>query len=107
MLVVISPAKKMDESPDTPVKTKSESVLMDKTSELMKRLKKLEPAQIQKLMKLSNDLTNLNFNRFQSFKKPTVKKQAMYLFAGDTYTGLQAQSMKGKTIDRAQSKLRI
>jgi cytoplasmic iron level regulating protein YaaA (DUF328/UPF0246 family) len=61
-------------------------------------------------MKLSDSLTELNVKRYQSFKTPfSLKnaKQAMFAFKGDTYVGLDADTMKEADINFAQKHLRI
>ena len=61
-------------------------------------------------MGLSQSLTDLNVERYKSFKTPfNLKnaKQAMYAFRGDTYVGLDADTMKKAQINYAQKHLRI
>lgn len=110
MLIVISPAKKLDF--ETPAKTKKHTQLeeLDKSKTLIKELRNCEPQKISKLMKLSESLTELNVQRYKSFKTPFTlnnAKQAMFAFKGDTYVGLDAESMDSKDIDYAQNHLRI
>ena len=110
MIVVISPAKKLDF--ETPAPTTDFSNLQDinKSEELIKELRKCSPAKISKLMKLSDDLTSLNVKRYKECKTPfSLKnaKQAMFAFKGDTYVGLDADSMNKKEIKFAQKHLRI
>lgn len=110
MLVVISPAKKLDFETQCPHSMQSKPPFLTKTNSLAKELKKLTSEDIGKLMKLSANLSNLNFERFQSFKNTsnnTNTKQAAFAFNGDTYTGLDITSLNEKEIEKAQKKLRI
>lgn len=110
MLVIVSPAKKLDFESPAPTKKFSELKNIDKSIQLIKELRKCPPAKISAMMKLSDDLTKLNVKRYKEFKTPfTVKnaKQAMFAFKGDTYMGLDADSMNSKEIDYAQKHLRI
>lgn len=110
MLIVISPAKKLDFETTAPTTKFTQLEELDKSKTLIKELRKCEPQKISKLMKLSPTLTELNVQRYKSFKTPfNLKnaKQAMFAFKGDTYVGLDAESMKSKDIDYAQNHLRI
>ncbi len=110
MIVVISPAKKLDFENPAPTKEFTKPKDLKKSEILIKELRKCKPAEISKLMKLSDDLTQLNVKRYKEFKTPfTLKnaKQAMFAFKGDTYVGLDADTMKEKDIKYAQEHLRI
>jgi uncharacterized protein len=110
MIVVISPAKTLD------FETQVDHHLCEapefaKTSlQLISELKKLEIEDIARLMKLSDNLARLNFERFQNFQPNfTLKnsKPAAYAFKGDTYIGLEFDSLKSKEVIYAQKHLRI
>ncbi|MCL4116147.1 UNVERIFIED_CONTAM: hypothetical protein GTU68_043887 [Idotea baltica] len=61
-------------------------------------------------MKISEDLAKLNRERFQAFddNPADIKtKQAAFAFAGDTYTGLQSDSLSVSDLAYAQDHLRI
>ncbi len=61
-------------------------------------------------MKLSDALTELNIKRYKEFKTPfNLKnaKQAVFAFKGDTYVGLDAETMKESDLKYAQDHLRI
>ena len=110
MIVVISPAKKLDF--ETPPPTKKFSNLKDISisKKLIKKLRECDANEISKLMKLSEGLTELNIGRYKSFKTPFTlnnSKQALFAFKGDTYVGLDAESFTKKEIDYAQKHLRI
>ncbi|MBV1929705.1 MAG: peroxide stress protein YaaA, partial [Gammaproteobacteria bacterium] len=62
------------------------------------------------LMKISDKLGNLNFDRFLSWDRkftPDNAKQALLAFKGDVYTGLDAESLSGDDLLWAQDHLRI
>lgn len=110
MLVIISPAKKLDFDSPCPVEDLTKPAFLSKTNNLSLELKKLKAQDVGKLMKLSPQLAELNYNRFQSFKptyNPSTSKQAAYAFNGDTYTGLNILALKANEIQFAQKKLRI
>jgi hypothetical protein len=110
MIVVVSPAKKLDFKIPAPTKKFTQLKELKKSELLIKELKKCEPSKISSLMKLSDTLTDLNIQRYKDFQTPfnlRNAKQAMFAFKGDTYVGLDAETMKEKDIEYAQDHLRI
>lgn len=110
MKVVISPAKKLDFESPVEFFEQGKPVFLSKTNSLATELKKLKANEIGKLMKLSANLSELNYERFQSFKKtynPSSSKQAGFAFDGDTYTGLDITTLSKTEIKRAQKQLII
>ena len=89
MLIVVSPAKKLDMEPidglDLTKPQFSNNVL-----ELMNIARNLSVNDLQKLMKISPSLAQLNKERFNQFGNQE-KKAAIYAFAGDTYKGLDVK----------------
>lgn len=109
MLCVISPAKKLDFT-NAPQIDGESPAFENKAKELIKELKKLKIDDIAKLMKLSDNLSELNFNRYQSFKFPINKnnsKPAAFVFQGDTYQGLEFAKLNKASQIYAQKSLRI
>jgi cytoplasmic iron level regulating protein YaaA (DUF328/UPF0246 family) len=110
MLVIVSPAKKLDFETECTLDESGTPELLDKAKHLVKNLKKLDANDISNLMKISPKLGQLNYSRFQSFKTPFNKgnaKQSIMAFKGDTYVGLDAESFSKKELKLAQDKLRI
>ena len=110
MFAVISPAKKLNfDALDSKVKHSMPRMLQD-TEELMESTRVLKPKDLSGLMKISDNLAELNYARFQAFSTPFTKdnaKQAVLAFNGDTYTGLDAGTMNAKDLDFAQKHLGI
>jgi len=106
MLVVVSPAKKLDESPakggvgTTPA-------FLDQADVLAQTARKLSGPQLEKLMHISPKLGALNVDRFAAFGSGEGEKPALEMFAGDTYTGLDAGSLEPDEMAYAQEHLRI
>lgn len=110
MLAVLSPAKKLnfDEKPEGLIETLPE--YQTDANRLAGIAKKLSVSELRDLMKISEDLAKLNRERFQGFAKESTEqnsKQAMLAFAGDTYVGLDAESMNADEQAYAQDHLRI
>ena len=110
MIVVISPAKKLDFETCAPTKKFTNLKDISMSEQLIKELRKCNTDKISTMMKLSKPLTDLNVKRYKEFKTPfnlDNAKQAMFAFKGDTYVGLDADSFSKKNIDYAQKHLRI
>ena len=110
MLVVLSPAKKLnfDEKPEGLIETLPDYQI--DANRLARIAKKLSVSELRDLMKISEDLAKLNRERFQSFAQESTadnSKQAMLAFAGDTYVGLNADSLNPDEQAYAQDHLRI
>tara|TARA_B100000989_G_C19509430_1_gene458193 strand:- start:247 stop:1017 length:771 start_codon:yes stop_codon:yes gene_type:complete len=109
-MIIISPAKKLDFQPLSLSVDYSQSALISKTDILSKKLKLLRLSEIKSLMKISDKLSKLNFDRIQNFaKKHTLEnsKQAAYAFKGDTYVGLEFEDFGEQEVKYAQKNLRI
>ena len=55
MLIVISPAKKLDYQSDTPQQTYTEPAYLEKSARLIKVMKNKTPAEIQSMMGISEN----------------------------------------------------
>ncbi len=109
MLVAISPAKKLNETP-APDVDDSLPLFQDDANILVEAARRLSVAELRKLMHLSVPLAKLNFERFRDFAPESTlnnAKQAALIFDGDTYSGLDAQSLSPDDMDFAQRHLRI
>lgn len=110
MLIVVSPAKKLDYKTTVPTEEFTQPDFLKKAQQLINNLKKCSPEEISSLMGLSESLTELNVERYKNFKTPfNIKnsRQAMYAFKGDTYIGLEPYTMKPSDIKYTQKHLRI
>lgn len=110
MLVVLSPAKKLDWTPKGPARAMSEPLFQQDAIALADAARKIGADGLKRLMKISEKLAELNLERFESFAaKPDdlATRPAIYAFAGDTYTGLDAASLDADALDWAEGHLRI
>ena len=110
MIVLLSPAKTLDYSQEFDVQHTAPAFLSD-SAKLIKELKVKEPKDIASLMGLSDKLATLNFDRYQSWSASKTmgndSKPALFVFQGDVYQGLQANTFNKKDITFAQKHLRI
>lgn len=110
MLMVISPAKRLDFETPPVVSKHTQPAFLDDSRLLIQRLRALSPADIARLMDISDQLAVLNFNRYADWHppfSPNNAKQAVLAFAGDVYEGLDANTLDADGLDFAQSHLRI
>ena len=110
MLIVISPAKTLDFETQAKTRKFTTPGFLDDSATLVDSLKKMPPAKLANLMKISDKLSGLNAARFGSWSRPFNQenaKQALLAFKGDVYTGLDAESFKSADFNFAQKHLRI
>ena len=105
MLVVVSPAKKMDMSPVEGV-TPTRPAFRAEAEDLAQVARGLDVGDLQKQMKISENLARLNADRFAEFGTMEEKPAAL-AFAGDTYQGLEAGSLDADEMAWAQDHFRI
>ena len=107
MLVLLSPAKLMNfDEVASPSPTQPE--LLERTSVLSKTTRNLTRTKIQQMMGLSDDLAQLNYERFKAFDPENAHgKPAVLTFAGEVYRGLNASAFGEKDLEWAQDRLRI
>lgn len=110
MLTLLSPAKKLDFDRENVPDDFSELQFTTDTKALLKTAKKQKPADLKRLMKISDDLSELNYQRFKAMSFPFTPdnaKQAAFAFNGDTYAGLEIESMSEEDVRFAQDHVRI
>jgi Uncharacterized protein conserved in bacteria len=108
MLIVLSPAKRLDFTEPDPALPFSERRFVEDTTSLSKTARNQTQAELRRLMGISTDLAKLNAERFKAFKPESLEGvQAALAFAGDVYQGLQARSLDATALDWAQGHLRI
>lgn len=108
MLVVISPAKKLDWA-IRDVETTTPDFL-DDAAQLVAAARGLSVSDLKSLMSLSENLATLNRDRFQTYAEAPnadLTRPAALAFAGDTYQGLEATTLDDDEMAFAQDHLRI
>lgn len=111
MITILSPAKKLDESPYEHFGFElSQARMLNEAEVLMGVLKKKNPKEIAQLMDLSPNLAEMNFERNQEWTKEHDEKNskpAILTFNGEAYQGLQAAEFSPSDLQYAQDHLRI
>lgn len=110
MLTVLSPAKTLDFESPLPTQKHSEPRLVGESAGLIEIMRTKSPADIAKLMHISDDLAHLNATRYREFTQahdPKNSRPAVLAFDGDVYQGLAAKSFAASDFTEAQKTLRI
>lgn len=109
MLVVISPAKKLDWT-DAPDMAQTVPDFAADAAYLAEMCAHLSEADLRRLMDISPALATLNHARFRDFvadPSPDATRPAVLAFAGDTYQGLHARSLDADALAHGHDHLRI
>ena len=110
MLMVISPAKNLDETAVERKLVATQYEFENDSQVLIDKLKTLNELDLMELMKISSKLANLNLDRYNAWQLPfdeSNAKQAAMLFKGDVYQGLDAPNLTDDDLAFAQNHLRI
>lgn len=110
MLIVLSPAKRLDFTEPVPSLRVTQPDFQGETETLIELLKTYTPRRLRNLMNISADLATLNHERFAAWHSPFTSdnaKPAVLAFKGDVYLGLQAETYSKPDLNWAQKHLRI
>lgn len=110
MLMIISPAKTLDFTTPASIATHSVPRFLSQSRVLIDIARQLSPADISALMKISDKLGILNYERFHDWEipfTPANAKQAILAFKGDVYTGLAADSLNEEDLLWANEHLAV
>ncbi|PZD71658.1 hypothetical protein C1752_05042 [Acaryochloris thomasi RCC1774] len=109
MLMVISPSKTLEfEGQRHSIHTVP--VKLEQSQQLIHQLRPFSPEELMQLMGISNKLADLNYERYQTFQTPFTPenaRQALFVFKGDVYKGIEIESYGADDLDFAQNHLRI
>ena len=108
MLVLLSPAKKLNEEKQL-TDNCTNPIFVEESEKLIKSLRKYSPKKLGALMKLSLTLSELNVNRYSVWDLDHSKdvSPAALMFNGEVYAGLDAKSFSATEKKQAQNHLRI
>jgi cytoplasmic iron level regulating protein YaaA (DUF328/UPF0246 family) len=110
MLIILSPAKKLDFKTPVPYHGFSVNRFMEEAETIVNRLRKLSVSELSDIMHISTALANLNYERYRNWHRPFTTenaKAAIFAFNGDAYSGLDAASFDTDDLNYAQNHLRI
>lgn len=110
MKIIVSPAKAMEEEKALPTTRGTQPLFFEEAVQLNRKLARMSKAELSKLMGISQQLADLNYHRYQQFDEANATERArpaVYLYAGDTYKGLDAYTLENRRLDSLQDRLRI
>lgn len=109
MITIISPAKTLDWN-ESLIDTYTKPDFEKEVKELVSIMKKKKTKDIKTLMNLSDNLAQLNHDRYQYFDDDSSvenAKQALLAFKGDVYTRIDVENFSEDDFEYAQRHLRI
>ncbi len=110
MLVLLSPAKTIECAPRDAVQAASQPAFLADAEQLIAALRGLSPRAIARLMDVSDDLAQLNADRYAAFSTPFHPgnaSPAILCFQGEVYRGLEAATLTTPDLEFAQRHVRI
>jgi len=111
MLVVISPAKKLNENCNKDIISNvTIPSFLEDSKKIVNSLRKYSTDKLSKLMNISEKISLLNYERYIRWSLPFNKNNAhpaLLLFQGDVYKGISADDFKKEDFLFAQNSLRI
>jgi len=110
MKIIISPAKSLNFESELPTAKNSQPEFLKQSEKLNAILAKKKPKALSKLMSISDNLAQLNWERNQQFSTPFTAENArpaVFAFNGDVYQGLDAYTISNEKLDKLQDTLRI
>jgi len=94
----------------SPVSEFTQPEFIKEAEQLIKLLKELSMEELQRLLDINSNLTQLNFDRTFNWHKPFTPsnaKQAVFVFDGEVYRGLNAKTFSTEEMKYTQSHLRL
>ncbi|HPF12558.1 MAG TPA: peroxide stress protein YaaA [Flavobacteriaceae bacterium] len=110
MKLVLSPAKSLDFNSQLPTDRFTEAYFLNEAETLNGLLKKKSAKNLSKLMRISDALGRLNYERNQEWSLPFSQanaRPAVYAFSGDVYRGLDVYNLPKSKIEFMQNTVRI
>jgi len=110
MLTILGPAKTIDTSPHGVTELHSCPQYPDRAEKLVELLRQCSVSQLKSMMKVSDQLATLTFERYAAWCSPcdvNQGQQAILAFSGEVFNGLQARSLSEKELLFAQEHVRL
>jgi len=110
MKLVLSPAKSLNFDTKLPTSKYTEACFLNEAERLNKLLKKKSARSLSKLMNISPNLGQLNYERNQEWHQPFSKdnaRPAIYTFSGEVYRAMDAKTIPKDKIEKLQNTVRI
>lgn len=109
MIAVLSPSKRLNYD-SSEVQFNDVPEFSNRAGQLITVLRKQSKTDIMKLMKINEDLADLNYKRYKGFRRNYTEensKAAVMAFTGDVYLGMDPKTFSKKDLSFAQDHIRI
>lgn len=110
MKIFLSPAKRLDENPTVSWDSATEPQFLSKAETIMKTLSKKSPKKLMELMKISNDLAEMNYERNQIWNANPKDEESFFaglMFDGEVYRGFRDAEFRTNEMQYLQNNLYI
>lgn len=109
MIIILSPAKSMDMSELSNKEIPSYVPLFNKEAEaIVAQMRYFNAKELEKLLKVSKSLAELNYERYQNFDRPeSPSKQALFAYSGSVFQSIRPDDLNSDQLSFAQAHLRI
>lgn len=109
MIFIISPAKTLDFENADSERALTLPEYLEEANEIANEMKGYSPEELEKLMKISAPLAELNYNRYKQWQNENTafNKAAIFAFKGDVYRALDAHSLNEEQLSFTREHLRI
>lgn len=110
MVITLSPSKgqEFESAAATAINTQPDQ--LSDSGVLIDELRKVDSTALRELMDISENIANLNVERYHAFSTPFTlqnAKQALFAFKGDVYSGIEVDAYSEDDLEYAQQHLRI
>jgi len=110
MLSILGPAKTIDSSPHGITEQHSQPLYLDQAAVLVEELRLYSLSKLKKLMKVSDKLAVLNFERYAAWRPSYTAEegqQALLAFSGEVFNGLKARTLSEEDLLFGQDHVRV
>ncbi len=110
MLLILSPAKILDLKPQRVISEYTIPDMLRQTESIVRSARKLSIDDLAELSDTNRDIARTNFDRFYNFTLPFTPenaKQAVLMFNGEVFRGLDAKTLSADDFSFLQQHLRI
>jgi uncharacterized protein len=110
MIVLLSPAKIQDFKPEPPLAKSTQPDFLAEAETLVSQVRRLSVSALAELLNINPSLARLNADRFGQWRRPFTEKnakQAVMVFNGEVFHGLDVRTLSIEHHKYLQNHLRI
>lgn len=108
MIAIISSTKSLDFEKKLLIEEITEPIFTEEVNALVNVIKEYTVDEIAKMMKISDKLAEVNYDRFKYFYEENINaRQALFAFSGEVYRAINPFTYEEEDINFAQEHIRI